>query len=451
MALDNEKLSTSQIVSYGLPRAGSAMMFLMISVYLAKFYTDTLLLAPAFVAWTILIGRLWDGVTDPIMGHLSDATKSKMGRRRPYFLLSALPVAIAFYALWSPPEALKDWSLFLYLTATYLLTYTFWTIFSIPHLSLGAEMTVDYHERTVLTAVREAFGISGALVGTLAPFLFAAQFGGIRTGYSYLAGASGLLTAILIVICFFKVKENPKFQAREPIAIKEGLKALYRNHPFRILVFTYVIALIGNAFVPTLTLYMADYVVQTPRIAPIIIVSYIAATAVSIVFWTRLSRRIGKKKAWARSLIFTSLIFALSTYYHEGTWVVWIILAGLAGFGFGGTVARPPSMMADVIDLDELETGRRREGAYFGIWSFIDKAAVGIAVFIGMTSLDLMGYIPNQEQPLRVFWTLKALYSILPAICFIVCCYILRPYPLTQEEHQRIRTEIEAKYSNPSD
>jgi Na+/melibiose symporter-like transporter len=126
-----DKLSTWQIFSYGLPRSGAAMMFIMVSVYLAKFYTDTLLLAPAFVAWTFLIGRLWDGFTDPVMGYISDGTKSRMGRRRPYFLLSAIPVGIAFYYLWSPPGTLNDWGLFVYLTATYLIMYTFWTIFSL--------------------------------------------------------------------------------------------------------------------------------------------------------------------------------------------------------------------------------------------------------------------------------------------------------------------------------
>jgi GPH family glycoside/pentoside/hexuronide:cation symporter len=439
----SQKLSRFVIVTYGLPRSGSAMMFIMVSVYLSKFYTDTLLLAPSFLAWTFLIGRFWDGFTDPIMGYASDATKSRMGRRRPYFLLSAIPVGVAYFYLWSPPDALKDWGLFLYLTATYLFMYTFWTIFSIPHNSLGAELTMDYHERTVLTGVREGLGVIGALVGTMVPFIFTARLEDVSKGFSYLAGIIGLITTVSIFICFFCVKENPEFQKRQPIAIVEGLKAFYRNRPFRILVIAFVIALIGNAFVPVLTLYIADYVVKMPGIAPVIIFSYILATAVSIVFWMRLSRRIGKKEAWSRALLFSSVIFALSTYYHEGTWVAWTVLAVLAGLGGGGTIALAPSMMADVIDLDELQTGRRREGAYFGIWSFIDKAAVGIAVFIGMYSLDLMGYVPNQDQTLRVFWTLKTLYSILPAICFAACCYLLRHYPIDQREHERIRAEIE--------
>ncbi len=209
----------------------------------------------------------------------------------------------------------------------------------------------------------------------------------------------------------------------------------------------FVLALIGNAFIPILTLYIADYVVRVPRIVPVIIASYILAAAVSIIFWTRVSRRIGKKEAWTRALMFSSVVFVLHLYYHEGTWLAWIVLASLAGFGYGCTVSLAPSMMADVIDLDELQTGRRREGAYFGVWSFIDKGAVGLAVFIGMYSLDLMGYVPNQEQTPRVYWTLKSLFSVLPAICFAASCYLIRNYPISQEEHARIRKEIEARNS----
>jgi GPH family glycoside/pentoside/hexuronide:cation symporter len=445
------KLSTREIVTYGLPRSGAAMMFIMVSVYLAKFYTDTLLLAPAFVAWTFLIGRLWDGVTDPVMGYVSDATKSRMGRRRPYFLLSAIPVGIAFFYLWSPPDTLNDWGLFLYLTAAYLIMYTFWTIFSIPHNSLGAELTMDYHERSVLTGVREGLGVLGALVGAMAPYIFAAKFEGQIKGYSYLAGTISVVSVVFILICFFSVRENPEFQKREPIAFKEGLKALYRNQPFRALVIPFAIALIGNAFIPILTPFIGDYVVRMPKIVPLIIVCYILAAAASIVFWTRLSRRIGKREAWSRALLFSSVIYALHLYYHEGTWLAWIILAMLGGFGYGCTVSLGPSMMADVIDLDELQTGRRREGAYFGIWSFIDKGAVGVAVFIGMYALDLFEYVPNEEQTTRVYWVLKGLFSVLPAVCFAISCYLLRHYPINQQEHARIRAEIEANRASSTE
>ncbi len=441
-------LSTREMVAYGLPRSGSAMMFVMVAIYLSKFYTDTLLLAPAFVAWTFLIGRLWDGLTDPVMGYLSDATRTRMGRRRPYFLLSALPVAIAYFYLWSPSETLADWGLFVHLTLAYLATYTFYTVFSIPHNSLGAELTKDYHERSLLTGVREGLGLLGILVGTLLPPVFAARLGGEARGFSYLAGTVGAVTAVFILICFFSLKEKPGSRTQTPISIRKGLIALYRNRPFRTLVVAFVVVLIGNAFVPILVLYMSEYVVGMPEMAPYVIFTYIVTAAIAIPFWLRLSRRIGKKETWSRALVLASVAFGVGTYIHEGTWELWLLMAVFGGFGYGCSMALAPSMMADVIDLDELETGRRREGAYFGIWSFVDKSALGLAVFVGMYAIDLMGYVPNQAQSFRVIWTLKTLYFILPAVCFATGSYLLRRYPIDQREHERIRAAIEAKASS---
>ncbi len=442
----SQKLPRRLIASYALPRFGSAIMFLVVSVYLPKFYADTLLLAPAFIAWTFLIGRFWDGITDPVMGYISDGTRSRMGRRRPYFLVSAIPLAVAYYYMWSPPEALKDWGLFAYLTGTYLLTYTFWTIFSIPHNSLGAELTMDYHERSLLTGVREAVGVLGTIVGTLAPPIFAVIYGSRQKGFSNLALVVGIVTAVFIFVAILNIKENPEFQKRRPISLKKGMIALFRNRPFRILVIVYAIALMSNSLVPILTMFVAQSIINVPeRIAQYVILSYLVMAMASIVFWTWLSRRIGKKEAWSYALLFSSLIFVLSMYYHEGTWIVWILLAGFAGFGYGCMLALAYSMLADVIDLDELETGSRREGAYFGIWAFIDKAAVGMTVFIGLQTLDLMGYVPNQEQIPQVWWSMKILYSIVPAIGFAIGYFLLRRYPITQKEHERIRAEIEAK------
>ena len=139
------------------------------------------------------------------------------------------------------------------------------------------------------------------------------------------------------------------------------------------------------------------------------------------------------------------MAFALTTYYHEGTWLAWLILAAATGTGYGSLLAITPSMMADVIDLDELNTGNRKEGAYFGVWHFIDKAAMGVTTFIGLQALDMLGYVPNQEQSLAVIWGLKTLYCILPSICIGTGFLVLRYYSIDLQEHRRIRAEIEAR------
>jgi GPH family glycoside/pentoside/hexuronide:cation symporter len=172
---------------------------------------------------------------------------------------------------------------------------------------------------------------------------------------------------------------------------------------------------------------------------------YCLGAAFSIFFWTRLSRRIGKKKTLSYGLMLGSCVFAVCVYFHEGVWLDWIFLAILAGIAMGSLMALAPSMIADTIDVDELETGMRREGAYFGIWSVIDKAGIGITAFIALQALDLVGYAPNEEQTVLVFWTIKGIFCFVPATCFASAFFLLRKYPITKQEHDRIRAEIEAK------
>ena len=209
--IDTNKLPKGLIFGYGLPRFGAAIIFLSVVIYLPKFCTDTLMLAPALIGWMFLFGRVWDGITDPAMGYISDRTRLKMGRRRPYFLISAIPIGVCYFLLWSPPPGLTGGMLFLYLTLFYLATYTFFTMFSIPYESLVAELSTDYHERTVLTGVREGLGLLGALVATLAPPLTNRYLLNERLSYSWVAAVTGVITAVLILICFFTVKENPSF------------------------------------------------------------------------------------------------------------------------------------------------------------------------------------------------------------------------------------------------
>jgi GPH family glycoside/pentoside/hexuronide:cation symporter len=439
------RLSRRVVLSYGLPRAGLFMMTMTVSVYLPKYYTDTLLLAPGLLAWTFLIGRVWDAMSDPLVGYLSDRTRSRLGRRRPFFLVSALPVAVLYFLLWSPRGFLAEQHPIVYVTVVYLLCFTFWTVFTIPHSALAAELTMDHHERTVLTGTREAFGVVGSLVGLTVLPLAASAFHETQRGYSVAAAGIGALAMVLICICFFNVRENPEFRQRGTVAFTEGIRVMIRNRPFRVLTLCFAVCLSGMSFLPVLTLYVAQYMVKTPRVGPVIPIVFLLGASLSILGWTRLSKRYGKKETVSATMIVMAGVYASSLYYHEGTWLIWIVLATLAGTGYGCLVSIMPSMAADVVDLDELHTGKRREGAYFGIWHLIDKAAQGFALFLGLQLLGLLGYVPHQEQPLRVILGLKLLYSLLPAICCVVFCFLLRGYPIDAKEHARIRAEIEEK------
>ena len=436
------RLSVREILSYSLPAFGTAAILISVALYLPNYYTDELGVTAGMLSWVFLIGRIWDAVTDPLMGHLSDRTRTRWGRRRPYFLIAPLPMWLAFYLIWTPDPGLSTDGLFLHLLVCYVALYTCWTVFSIPYISLGMELTPVYHERTRLFGGRQGFYIAGIAVGMLAPEIFARTAGDAMTGYSEWALSFGGLTVVLAAIAFFRIRERPQSDTRPTIPFFQGVAITFRNRAFVVLLLVYMIALVGGSFIAPLTLYVAKYVIQARWAVPYVMLAYLAGSIASIPLWVGLARRFGKNRTWAAAMALGTVGYALTYSYHEGTWLRWIVMAVVVGASNGCTMTLGPSISADVIDSDELATGTRREGAFMGIWSFVDKAAVGIAVFIGMQGLEAVGYVPNVDQTPQVVEGIKFLYCVLPALCHGVALLAFLRFPITREVHAEIRRQL---------
>lgn len=443
--MKDERLSIGQILSYGLPSFGTAMIMISVAIYLPNFYTDEVGVTAGMLSWVFLAGRIWDAVTDPFMGHLSDRTITRWGRRRPYFVIAALPLWLLFYLIWSPDLSLPASTSFLYLLVYYLVLYTFWTIFSVPYVSLGMELTPAYHERTRLFAGRQGFLIAGTLVGMLAPVTFGQLWGDKASGYSVMGAVFGGLCALMILFTFSRVRERPGRSTDQSFPFIKGLGVTLRNRAFLVLLMVYLFSFVGGSFIAPLTLYMAKYVIKAEWVVRYVMVAYMLGTLFSIPLWLRLSRLYGKKKAWSIAMMVGTVGYALTYSYDEGTWLRWIVLAVVVGSATGCGMTMGPAISADVIDSDELETGMRREGAFIGVWSFLDKAAVGLAVFIGLQGLEQIGYRPNVEQTEEVIFGLKFLYCILPAAFHLIAVLIFQKFPITQEAHTEIRAQLEAR------
>jgi GPH family glycoside/pentoside/hexuronide:cation symporter len=443
--VNDERLSIGQILSYALPAFGMAMILISVAIYLPIFYTDYLGVTAGMLSWVFLIGRVWDAVTDPMMGHLSDRTRTRWGRRRPYFLIAALPMWAVFYLIWSPSPGLSTNGIFLHLLICYLALYTFWTIFSVPYASLGMELTPAYHERTRLFAGRQGLFIAGTAAGMLAPRIFENAVGDKLTGYAQMAILFGGITVLLILITFWRIRERPRSTASPVYPFFKGLKVTFRNRAFLVLLLVYMAAVVGGSFIAPLTLYIAKYVIVAEWVVPYVMLAYLAGMLFSIPAWLRLAKRFGKNRTWTLAMMVGTIGYTLSYSYHEGTWLLWIVLAVVVGSSTGCSMTMGPAIAADVIDSDELETGMRREGAFVGVWSFLDKAAVGLAVFIGMQGLDRIGYVPNVEQTPGVIEGMKFLYCLLPAVLHLAALLIFQKFPLTPEVHAQIRAQLNAR------
>jgi GPH family glycoside/pentoside/hexuronide:cation symporter len=259
----------------------------------------------------------------------------------------------------------------------------------------------------------------------------------------------GLLAAVatagMVLFAAVRLRERPEFQGRGGTHPFLANRDVWRNPHARLLLIVTLIENLGAATIGILTLYIAEYIVGAPQLAPLFILSYMVPSFASVPLWVPLSRRFGKKNVWLCSMIGTALSFGGMFFLQEGS--VWLIsiLAATAGTaaGAGGTIG--PSIQSDVIDYDEYRTGERKEGAYFAAWNFVFKGSFGITLILTGVVLQLAGYVPKVEQTETVKFWLKTMYAIYPLVCYLAGAALFTRFSLNEEEHAMIRAELDAR------
>ena len=241
------------------------------------------------------------------------------------------------------------------------------------------------------------------------------------------------------------IRERAEFQGRAPLPPWEGLQLTMRNRSFRTLLATYFCTSVAGAVPAPLIPYMAEYVLQTPQLLPAYILVYLLVGIISLPLWVRISHTLGKKDTWSLSLVIAVLVSSAMFFLGPGRSRLFFVLLACGGVSLGGSLALPASMQADVIDQDELETGKRREGAYFGLWALVTKAAAAITLFIALQILAWVGYVPNLTQSPQVVLAMRLLYSVFPGLCYLAALAIFQRYPITQEVHRDIQNRIAAR------
>lgn len=434
-------------LSYAAPAFALAVVGIPIYVFLPKLYTDVIGAPVALTGWILLAVRLLDAVTDPLVGALSDQTRSRFGRRRPWIALGALPLALALLALFCPPQLGPQGSAaWLGLGLTVL--FVGWTAVAVPYEALGVELATGYDERTTLLGLRDGTILFGTLAAASAPALIGALLGlsedagDQRTIY----GALGLIYAPLLLLtcglCAARVREPATSRPTPELELGAGLAALRENQPFRVLLIAYVIGAIGNNLPATLIPYFVEYVLEAPQPAAkvgLFLVIYLLPGVLFTPLWVWLSRRTSKKAAWLAGICVNTGAFTGVLLLGAGDQVAYGVLIGLSGVGLGATLALPSSMQADVADEDEVRTGQRREGALLGLWSIARKLAAALGVGVALPLLAWSGYQPNQAQPEGVQLTLRLLYAGVPVVCNLIAAAVILRYPIDRARHAELQ------------
>jgi len=433
-------------IAYAAPAYALAVVGIPVYVYLPKFYTDVVGINVVLLGYILFSVRIFDAVTDPVIGYVSDRTKTRFGRRRPYIAVGSIFIAGMMIMLFNPPQATPSFETVWFGVSIYAL-FLFWTIVTVPYESLGPEITFDYHERTSLFGLRDGLLIAGTLAAASSPALVQWVFGlpdnaaGERAKFYWIS----ILYAPLLIgtawWCVLAIKERAPDAQTHASGIFSGLHQVAKNRPFIILLVAYTISAIGNNLPATLILFYVQYVLQS-ELADFFLLLYFVTGIVFLPGWIFISRRTGKKAAWLVSMAINSGAFVGVFFLGPGDAVIYGILVFLSGIGFGATLAIPSAIQADVIDYDELLTGERREGQYIGLWSISKKMAAAVGIGAGLALLGMAGYTPNTEQTPQVQMVLRTLYALVPSICNLLGLVIALAYPINDKMHAKIRRAI---------
>lgn len=437
-------------IGYGVGDVGGNLFFTIVSFWLLNFLTDTLGLAASFAGLALLIGRIWDAVTDPVMGALSDRTVSRWGRRRPYLLFGAAGIIIGMTLLFWEVDS-KQWStitLFFWVVVVVCLANSAYTIVFVPYSALTPDLSSDFQDRTNLNGYRMAWAIVGTIVGagafTLVVDLAAER--GMGAGYTVAGTVFGIITAVAVLITFFSVKERPVTNNRTSQGtILSGYSVIRDVRPFRLSLFPWALFMTGIIIATSAVPFYFEYVYRRPELARVASLILLLSAFGAIPFWVWFSRHIGKRLTYIMGMAILGLALMVSYLVgHHDVTILFVVLV-FAGIGLATNYVIPWSIIPDVVDYDELENGQRREGLFYGMWTFMQKIGLGIAAAISGFVLDQAGYMPDSIQTSQALHAIRLLIGPIPIVLFIIGILILYRYPINRDDHQEIRNKLDAK------
>ena len=454
---------------YGSGDLGMATYGTLRQFFYAIFLTDVVGLDPRLASVAAVIGVIWDAINDPLVGTLSDRLNTRWGRRRPFLMFFAIPYALGFLVLWWSPPWESQVLRALGVTLAYMLSDTLQTLVVVPFMTLTAEMTDDYDERTSLTGYRMAFNLFASLATAVAaPMVVDA---GLRAGmtpqqgYMLVAAMFGGFSALPFLLIAAVVRERPRTREEAPVpSIKQSLRSTWDNVPFRFATGLYVLNWIAVDLVAMMIPFYLTYWVGggnllasvnlggSPIALESVVLGLMLATAMlAVPLWTLLSRRLGKRNAYLVGMALWVLIQGAVFLVQPGQMAFMVVLSVLSGFSVASAHVLPEAIFPDVIDWDELRTNVRQEGTFYGAKNFLRKLTGAVAIFMGLQALGWFGYQAPPEGTSFFIQSPSALMAIRlltgPGGMILVAAamVVTRFYPLNREKHQRIVRALERR------
>ena len=468
-----QKITLKEKIGYGFGDAASSMFWKIFGMYSLFFYTDVLGITAAAAGTMFLVARLWDSFFDVFVGIISDRTKSRYGKYRPYLLWFAIPFAVMGAITFFAPDFGQTGKL-IYAYVTYSLMMIVYSMINVPYASLLGAISSDPTERNSLSSYRMSFAFIGSFVTfmLLQPLIdfFSKTFGNegvaqatqaaensISTspvGWVMGVGAIGMICVILFLLCFSWTKERVvQIESEENISIKKDLKDLFQNAPWWILVATGLAALLFNAVRDSVAIYFfRDYVQSNYKMAgtgwdmtTIYFLVGQAANLIGVMAAPSISKKYGKKRTYMIAMLMAGI---LSTgFYFIPNDITWILIFQFMISIFAGYVLPLLwSMFADIVDHQELLTGRRATGLIFSSSSMSQKLGWALGSAMSGWILAVFHYMPDAlQQSQETIFGEHIMISLMPAICCILAFVGMFFYPLSDKKVRENSEQLNLK------
>ncbi|NES19426.1 MAG: MFS transporter [Symploca sp. SIO3E6] len=445
-------------LGYGVGELSKEIPNSILVFFLLFFFTDFVGLSPGLAGSILLVGKLWDGVNDPLVGWLSDRTQSRWGRRFPWMLWGAVPLGISFWLLWLLPPLTSHGQLFVYYTSMLLLFYAALTAIAIPHSTLAAELTQTYDERTQLISFKSAFAIGGSILGLIIAQIVFARVTDVSQRYAWLGGICGTIVIFCVYGCVWATSkrfwqlQNQRVQV-ESIShdhLWPQLRFILSLRPFLYIMGVYLCSWMAlQTAAAILPYFVSNWMGLPDRHLTQMILAVQGTALLMMFFWSWITQKIGKRATYCWGIPLT-VAAQIGLFLLKPEQVAWMYALGvMAGMGLSTAYLIPWSMLPDVIDLDELHTGQRREGIFCAVMVQLQKLGTALSIFLVGKILEGSGYLTQSSsneialvQPDTALVAIRWIVGPLPGMVLLIgICFAAR-YPITRKVHDNILLKL---------
>ncbi|MCK5155171.1 MAG: MFS transporter [Spirochaetales bacterium] len=435
-----EKLSKRIRFGFGIGDLGGNLFFTIIGFYLLYYLTDVVHLSAALAGTVLMIGKIWDAVTDPLTGYLSDRTRSRWGRRRPYMFVGSLISVAAMILMFTNPGISSQQSLFWLMTFYFCLLNTAYTLVNIPYAALLPELTQDFDQRTVLTGYRMSFAVLGTFMGAAAVMPIISLFSSPGLGWSVMSGIMGGLMMGTAMVTIWAIRE-PKHTEKEkgPGFIKTYIEVLGLPVFLKALI-PWSLFITGTTMIQGALVYFFKYIFLDENLFQIALLFLLTFSLIFIPIWVKISKKIGKKSCYNIGMGIMSIAVLLFVLLGEqlGPTYAFAVMA-LAGIGLSTHYVIPHAILPDVVEYDSIRNnGIRREGVFSSLWTFSSKIGQALALALNGWLLAIFKYDAS-IAPERITLTgIKIICGPIPVIFYISGIIILSFYPITRSYYEKM-------------